>query len=72
MMTKNVFDGPEPIRAQTFGPRGCRFEPIGPILAAEPHEAKAGAIALFGMWASFQDAGHESACRRPGLRRPGN
>ena len=72
LVDQNVFDraiavGAQPLRAKTG-----RFEAVGAVDPAEPHQAETRAIALFRMRPALEHAGHEPAGRRAGLCRPGD
>ena len=72
LVGENVLDRAQAIGAESRRPITRRFEPIGPVDAAEAHQPEARAVALFGMRTALQNAGGEAARRRAGLFRPGD
>lgn len=71
LIDENLFDGAKAIGAQPLGARAGRFQPIRAVQPPESHQAEAGAVALFGMRLALENARHDPAGRRAGLR-PGD
>lgn len=59
----------ETIRAEALGALAGRFEPVGPVLAAQPHQPQTRAVALLWVRPPFQNAGDEPA---GGVSEPAN
>ena len=72
LVFENLLDGAKAIRAEPLGAGAGGFEPIGPVLAAEPHQPQTRAVALFGVRPPFEDAGDEPARGGAGLFGPGD
>ena len=72
LVFENLLDGAKAIRAQPLGALAGGFEPIRPVFAAQSHEAQTRAVALFGVWPPFEDAGDEPARGGAGLFGPGD
>ena len=70
LIDENVFDGAKAIGAQPLGARTGGFQTIRAVQPPEPHQPEARAVALLGMRAALEDARHEPAGRRAGLRGP--
>ena len=70
LVDENVGDGAIAIGAEPLRAGARRVEAIGAVKPAEAHQPEAGAIALLGMRALVEDAGHEPAGRGAGLGGP--
>ena len=70
VVEENLFDGAKAIGAEALRAVTRRFEAIGAMDPAEPHETEARAVALFGMRAVLEDACDEPPGGGPGLFGP--